>query len=76
MSKTDIVKKKTDHTKGDWFQLLLEDFKFVEDTMDEEKLNKCPKIEYKKKVTEMVTKAAFNYFTKEKEGHKKVKDLE
>ena len=34
------------------------------------------KIEYKKKGTEMVTKAAFKYFTKEKEGHKKVKDFE
>ena len=44
--------------------------------MDEEKIKQMSKIEYKKKVTEMVTKATFKYFTKEKEGHKKVKDLE
>ena len=57
-------------------QNLLEDFKFVDDTMDEEKIKQMSKIEYKKKVTEMVTKATFKYFTKEKEGHKKIKDLE
>ena len=31
------------------------------------------KIQYKKKINDMVNKAAFKYLTKQKEGHKKVK---
>ena len=31
-------KQKTDYTKGDWFQLLIKDFEFIEETMDEEQI--------------------------------------
>ena len=43
--------------------------------MKEEEIVKLSKTEYKKKVTKMVKKAAFKYFLKEKDGHKKIKDL-
>ena len=41
--------------------------------MKEEDIVKVYKTEYKKKVTEMVKKAAFKYFLKEKDGHTKKK---
>ena len=68
-------KQKTDYTKGDWFQLLIKDFEFIEETMDEEQIKNMSKIQYKKKIKDMVKKAAFKYLTKQKEEHKKVKNL-
>ena len=68
-------KQKTDYTKGDWFQLLLKDFEFIEETMDEEDIQKMSKIQYKQKNNDLVKKAAFKYLSKQKEGHTKVKNL-
>ena len=36
-------KQKKNPTKGDWFQLLKEDFKFIEEDMDEEKIKTMSK---------------------------------
>ena len=66
-------KQKEIYAKGDLVQLLLKYFEFLEETMKEEEIVKLSKTEYKKKVTKMVKKAAFKYFLKEKDGHKKNK---
>ena len=43
-------KQKTDKTNGDWFQLLLKDFDFVGETMNEEAIKCINKEQYKRKV--------------------------
>ena len=68
-------KHKTTPTKGDWFQLLKEDFQFIEQELDDEKIKLQTKEEYKKQVKEWVRKSAFKFFNKEREGHKKVKNI-
>ena len=68
-------KQKTTPTKGDWFELLKEDFKFIEQEMDDEKIKSITKEQYKKQVKQWVRKAAFKFFIKEKEGHKKVQNI-
>ena len=58
-------KQKTDFTKGDWFQLLLKDFEFIEETMDKEDIQKMSKIQYRQKIYDLVKKkTAFKYLSK------------
>ena len=57
------------------FELLKEDFKFIEQEMDDEKIKSITKEQYKKQVQQWVRKLAFKFFTKEKEGHKKVQNI-
>jgi hypothetical protein len=59
-------KQKTTPTKGDWFELLREDFKFMEQEMDDEKIKSITKEQYKKQVRQWVRKAAFKFFIKKK----------
>ena len=40
--------RKKETTKGDWFQLLKEDFTFIEEVMDEDKIKSYSKEEYKR----------------------------
>ena len=55
-------KRKEKTTKGDWFEHLRRDFKFIEKEMDEEKIKQMDKETYKTYIKEKVTKAAFEYF--------------
>ena len=68
-------KQKKNSTKGDWFQLLKEDFNFIEEDMDEEKIKTMSKQEYKQKIKVLVRKASFKVLNEEKQGHKKVKNI-
>ena len=69
-------KQKIDNVKGDWYQLLMEDFIFVENKLNDEEIKKIPKETYKKMVKNMVNKAAFKEYLAKKETHKKIKKLE
>ena len=60
------VKQKKETTKGDWFQLLKEDFTFIEEVMDENKIKLYSKEEYKRIVKKLVRRAAFQYLIKER----------
>merc|ERR1711989_283291 len=69
-------KQKEEYVKGDWYQLLKEDFIFVENEMNDEEIKKIPKETYKKMVKKMVKKAAFKSYTAKKETHQKIRNLE
>ena len=68
-------KQKEETTKGDWYQLLKEDFEFVEEELNEEEIVNNSKEEYAKKVKQMVKKAAFKLYKEKQESLKKIKDL-
>ena len=47
-------KQKETKTKGDWLQLIEEDFNFIREQMDEENIKRTPKEEYRKLIKEKV----------------------
>ena len=65
-------KQKEQTTKGDWFELLEKDFKFIKEDMDENKIKSMDKKSYKKYIKEKVTKSAFEHFMAEKKKHTKL----
>jgi hypothetical protein len=69
-------KQKEQTTKGDWFEHLQNDFKFIQEEMDEEKIKQMDKETYKKYIKEKVTKAAFQYFLNEKSKRSKLNEIE
>ena len=68
-------KQKINKTKGDWFCLLQEDFSFIGEAMNEDLIKSMSKCDYKIKVTQLVQKAAFQWFSLQQEGHKKTKNI-
>ena len=56
-------KQKTGHLKGDWIELLKSDFDFMEIDIDEEEIKRTPKNIYKKKIKDLIKKAAFKELT-------------
>ena len=68
-------KQKEKVSKGDWFDLLLKDLKFVGIELDEKEIKEMSKQEYKKKIKYLVEKAAFKYFTEEQKSHSKLESL-
>ena len=69
------MKQQTEYVKGDWYQLLLEDFKFVGKDMDEEAIKQTPKETYRIKVKKMVSKAAFKMYTENQNCLSKIRNL-
>ena len=55
------TKQREDPLKGDWFELLKKDFKFIGLEINEKEIAKTPKIEYKKQIKKLVEKAALQY---------------
>ena len=53
----------------------MEDFKFIEEDMDEENIKTMSKQEYKQKIKVLVRKASFKVLNEEKQGHKKAKNI-
>ena len=68
-------KQKTGHLKGDWIELIKSDFDFMEIDMDEEEIKRTPKNIYKKKIKDLIKKAAFKELTEKKNSESKIKDL-
>ena len=59
-------KQKEESVKGDWYKLILKDFEFMEIDLNEEEIISTPKEQYKKKIKQLVEKAAFKQFMAEK----------
>ena len=68
-------KQKEDPTKGDWYELLQNDFKFIGEEINEEQIKSMSKSEYKKHIKELVQIASYKYLMKEKEKHTKLDDV-
>ena len=69
------MKQSEDPLKGDWYSLLLEDFKFIGLEIDEEDIKNTPKTVYKKKIKSLIRIAAFKEMNSMKTGKKKVRDI-
>ena len=65
-------KQKEETTKGDWYELLMKDFKFIEDDMIEEAIKSTTKQEFKNKIKKQVKEVAFKEFMKIKQNHSKL----
>ena len=54
-------KQKDSPVKGDWLNLLKEDFNFIGIEINEEEIIATPKATYKKKIKQLINKAVFKY---------------
>ena len=61
--------------KVDWYQLLQEDFKFINVSMNEQKIRNTSKDVYKKEIKVLINNAAFRYFMELKDQHKKLNNM-
>jgi hypothetical protein len=68
-------KQKETVKKGDWYDLLMKDFKFVGKEINEKEITVMSKQQYKKIVQDLVEKAALKYLLAEKESHSKLAEL-
>ena len=69
------TKQKEEYTKGDWYQLLVDDFKFVGIEINEEEILSFSKEAYKKEVEMLVKEAAFKQYKEKQESERKIRDL-
>ena len=69
------LKQKEECVKGDWFELLKQDFDFIGVNMNEEKISSTPKNQYKVEIKRLIQKAAFKYFTEIQATHQKIRDI-
>ena len=65
------MKQTQQNCKGDWYRLLLEDFKFINEVINEDKIISYSKDAYKKIIKQKVKEAAFRQYLSEKEVNKK-----
>ena len=71
------LKQKQCSLKGDWFRTLQEDFVFIGEEIDDEKIVSFSKHQYKSYIKEKVMKSAFqSYLVMKEQSKKKLKSLE
>ena len=68
-------KQKIECLKGDWVQLIKEDFAFIGVDMDENNIKNTPEDVYRKRIKVLVRKAAFQELLEKKNQLSKIKDL-
>ena len=68
-------KQKQQPSKGDWINLLKEDFAFIEENMDEMKIAEKSEQSYKNEIKEKVKNATFKEYIRLKKTHSKIKDI-
>ena len=69
------LKQKYSPTKGDWYELLQQDFKFVGLNITDDEIRSMSRQDYKKKIKPLIHKAAFKYFLLQKQGHSKLNEV-
>ena len=65
------MKQRGSHIKGDWFRMLLKDFQFIEQDMDDNAIKNTPKGIYYKEIKKKVNAGALKYFIQIKEKSRK-----
>jgi hypothetical protein len=70
------LNQKEECVKGDWFELLKQDFDFICVNMNEEKISSTPINQYKVEIKKLIQKAAFKYFTNIQATHQKIRDIQ
>ena len=61
--------------KGDWIELVREDFKFMNIDMDDNQIRNYPKEVYRQKIKKLIRKAAFKEMIEKKNSLSKIKDI-
>ena len=70
------MKQKESHLKGDWYRIIINDFKFIEKEMNEDNIKNTPKEVYRGYIYNKIRKGPFQYYMKRKEkSKKKMKNL-
>jgi hypothetical protein len=67
--------QKVETSKGDWIELIRDDFELIGETFDENIIKSMNKHKFKKFVRMKIEKAAFNYLEQIKLTHSKVKHI-
>ena len=62
--------QRDDPVKGDWVNILKEDFNFIGEEINEEDAKSTSKFEYKKKIKNMVRQKVFENLKQVKESHR------
>ena len=55
------MSQKENNLKGDWIRMLMKDFDFIEEQIDEERIKSTPKEGYRKYINNKVHEGAFKY---------------
>ena len=69
-------KQKEAPIKGDWVELIKKDFLFLGKEMEESEIRSMNKFDYKKKIKQLLYKAAFKEYMKEKSDRSKLNQLQ
>ena len=68
-------KQKQTNSKGDWYDLLLKDFKFIGKDINEKEIQEISKELYKKTIKELVRTAALKSLLDDKVSHSKLDEV-
>jgi hypothetical protein len=68
-------KQKASCLKGDWIELVRDDFKFMNIDMDDIQIRNYPKEVYRQKIKKLIRKAAFKEMIEKKNSLSKIKDI-
>ena len=68
-------KQKKNSLKGDWFHIIEKDFAFLGIELNEHEIKSTNKCDYKKKIRNLLMKAAFAEYMKEKDQKSKLNNL-
>ena len=68
-------KQKKNSLKGDWFHIIEKDFAFLGIELNEHEIKSTNKCDYKKKIKNLLMKAAFAEYMKEKDQKSKLNNL-
>ena len=60
------IKQKESHLKGDWYRMLISDFEFIEEDIDEDFIKNTPKEDYREYINIKIKEGAFKNYMKER----------
>ena len=71
------MKQKESNLKGDWYRMIVSDFEFIEEAIDEEFIKNIQKEDYRVLINSKIKAAAYKYYMELKEkSRKKLKYLQ
>jgi hypothetical protein len=71
-----FMKQKESHLRGDWYKLIISDFEFIEEEIDEDFIKSIQKEGYREYINSKIKAGAYKYYMKQKEkSKKKLKNL-
>ena len=68
--------QRDDPVKGDWVNILKEDFKYIREEVNEEDAKSTSKFEYKKNIKNKIRQKVFEDLKQVKQTHNKVRNIQ